>query len=327
MVTIYDVAKHAGVSPATVSRVLSGKTVNAELTERVIKGAAELGYRANRNAQSLRRQHAKIVGLVIPDIENAYFTAIARGVEDALEPLGYSVVLCNSDSDLQKESRYIDVAVSQAMVGVIIAPTNAKTDLAPLVQRGSAVVVIDRDPLRLDTDVVVLADRAAASELTTKLLDLGYSRVACVTGPPDVETSVQRVEGWRDAYRARGLEAPEDLLVYSDFRVTGGHAAMLQLVDMPQPPDAVFSANNLMGSGMIEVLQARPTEIGLAVFGPLPAGSAAPSTCLIADTPGRDLGRRAAERLLARIENANAPMHRDMLKVPIFAATHPSHLA
>lgn len=327
MVTIYDVAKHAGVSPATVSRVLSGKTVNAELTERVVKGASELGYRANRNAQSLRRQQSKIIGLIIPDIENSYFTAIARGVEDALEPAGFSVVLCNSDSDLQKESRYVEVAVAEAMAGVIIAPTNARTDLQQLVHRGSSVVVIDRDPLTFTTDVVLLADRAAARDLTAALLDEGHERIACVTGPADVETSVQRVEGWRDAHRARGMEPPEELLIFSDFRVDGGHHAMQQLLEHPSRPDAVFSANNLMASGMIEVLQARGTELGLAIFGPLPAGSASPRDCVIAHTPGRDLGRRAAERLLARIQNPGAPMHRDVLDVPIRRATHPSRLA
>ena len=327
MATIYDVAAQAGVSPATVSRVLSGKTVNAELTKKVREAAGVLGYRANRTAQSLRRQHSKLIGLIIPDIENSYFTAIARGVEDALEPAGYSVVLCNSDSDLQKESRYVDVAVSEAMAGIIIAPANAKTDLSPLLSRGRAVVVIDRDPLTVETDVVVLADRASASELTTALFELGHSRIACVTGPVDVETSVQRVEGWRDAHRMRGIEPADDLLVYSDFKVAGGQTTMQRLLDSPNPPDAVFSANNLMGAGMIETLEERGQQVGLAVFGPLPAGSAVPRSCVIADTPGREMGRRAAERLLARIADPETLMHRDVLEAPMLPDTRPRPLA
>ena len=319
MITISDVAAEAGVSPATVSRVLNGKLVGADLAPKVHDAVAKLGYRPNRRAQSLRRAHSNLVGLVIPDIENSFFTAIARGVEDALEPKGYAVVLCNSDSDLQKESRYLDVAVSETMAGVIIAPANAHTDLTPLLNRGSAVVVIDRDPLTFDTDVVVLADRAAASELTTALLDAGHTRIACVTGPADVETSVQRVEGWRDAHRMRGIDPAEDLLVYSDFRVSGGHDAMTRLLDKPQPPDAVFSANNLMGAGMIEALEERRATLGLAIFGPLPAGAAKRPEWVIADTPGRELGRRAAERLLARLTDPATPKHRDVLDAPLLA--------
>ncbi|SJM46943.1 LacI family DNA-binding transcriptional regulator [Agrococcus casei] len=327
MATIYDVATQAGVSPATVSRVLSGKTVNAVLTKKVRAAAKALGYRANRTAQSLRRQHSKLIGLIIPDIENSYFTAIARGVEDALEPAGYSVVLCNSDSDLQKESRYVDVAVSEAMAGIIIAPANAKTDLSPLLDRGRAVVVIDRDPLTVETDVVVLADRASASELTNALFELGHERIACVTGPADVETSVQRVEGWRDAHRMRGIDPAEDLLVFSDFKVAGGQTTMQRLLDLPNPPDAVFSANNLMGAGMIETLEQRRQQVGLAVFGPLPAGAAVPRSCVISGTPGREMGRLAAERLLARIVDASTPMHRDVLEAPILPDTRSRPLA
>ncbi|WP_293699267.1 LacI family DNA-binding transcriptional regulator [uncultured Agrococcus sp.] len=317
MVTIHDVARLASVSPATVSRVLSGKTVNATLTEQVRVAAEQLGYRPNRRAQSLRSKRSKLVGLIIPDIENPFFTAIARGVEDALEPEGYSVVLCNSDSDTAKETRYIGVAVSEAMAGVVIAPASAGTDLEPLLDRNSAVVVIDRDPLTVATDVVVLADRESSSELVGELLSRGYERIACITGPGDVETSIRRSEGWRDAHREQGRPVPEELLIFSDYRFSGGREAMNRLYAASTPPDAIFIANNLMAVGAIEAMREHATERALAVFGALPRGAERPRECLIADAPGRELGRVAARRLLERFADASTPVHRDVLPVPL----------
>lgn len=319
MVTIHDVAKLASVSPATVSRVLSGKTVNAELTEQVRNAAKELGYRPNRRAQSLRSRRSKLVGLIIPDIENPFFTAIARGVEDALEPEDYSVVLCNSDSDTEKEARYIDIAVSEAMAGVVIAPASAGTDLESLLARDSAVVVIDRDPLTVATDVVVLADRESSASMVEKLLARGNKRIACITGPADVETSIRRSEGWRDAHRDRGVAVPEELLVFSDYRFAGGREAMDKLFSASEPPDAVFVANNLMAVGVIEAMHAHEWELALAVFGALPRGAARPQECLIADAPGRELGRVAARRLLERIADPSAPVQRDVLPVDLLS--------
>jgi LacI family transcriptional regulator len=135
MATIYEVAARAGVSPATVSRVMNGTKVSPELAELVRAAASELDFTPNRTARTLRRQNSEVIALIIPDIENPFFTALARGVEDRAQESGYSVVLCNTDEDTGKEARYIDIALSEHMAGVILAPASDHSDLSSLLAR------------------------------------------------------------------------------------------------------------------------------------------------------------------------------------------------
>src|SRR4051812_47529301 len=141
--TISDVAARAGVSTATVSRALNGKsTVDRNLVARVVAAAEELGYLPNGPARNLRRQEAAVVALIISDVENPFFTALARGVEDVAHEVGYSVVLCNSDENTDKESRYIDVAIQERVAGVILSPTGTTTSVDRLAARGTAFVAV-----------------------------------------------------------------------------------------------------------------------------------------------------------------------------------------
>ncbi|HEX2129995.1 MAG TPA: LacI family DNA-binding transcriptional regulator, partial [Actinophytocola sp.] len=145
MATISDVASLAGVSTATVSRALNGKsTVDPELAARVLAAARELGYQPNGPARNLRRQEAAVIALIISDVENPFFTAIARGVEDVAHTVGYSVVLCNADENTDKERRYVDVAIQERVAGVIMSPTSTATNVDLLINRGTPLVAVDR---------------------------------------------------------------------------------------------------------------------------------------------------------------------------------------
>lgn len=304
MATIYDVARLAGVSPATVSRVFNGTTVTPE-NERVVRdAAARLDFVPNRTARTLRRRSSDIIALVIPDIENPYFTALARGVEDEARGAGYSVVLCNTDDDIGRESDYLDVAVSEHMAGVIIAAASGQSDLSPLLSRQKAVVAVDRVPHGAAIDAVTV-DNAVGAELATRLLvERGYGRIACIAGPHDVETSVARISGWRDALSHAGLPVDDDLVEHADYRVEGGSAAMARLLDRRVRPDAVFVANNLMSVGALRALRdagIHPPEIGVASFGALPFSTSAPTGVSMVSLPARELGASAARMLLARI--------------------------
>lgn len=304
MATIYDVARLAGVSPATVSRVFNGTTVTPE-NERVVREAAlHLDFVPNRTARTLRRRSSDIIALVIPDIENPYFTALARGVEDEARAAGYSVVLCNTDDDVARESDYLEVAVSEHMAGVIIAAASDQSDLSAVLRRNTAVVAVDRVPHGATIDAVTV-DNAVGAELATRLLvERGYERIACIAGPRDVETSVARVSGWRTALSRADLPIDEGLVEHADFRVDGGSAAMSRLLDRRERPDAVFVANNLMSVGALRALRdagIHPPEIGIASFGALPFSTSAPTGVSMVSLPARELGASAARILLARI--------------------------
>jgi LacI family transcriptional regulator len=303
--TIYDVAALAGVSPATVSRVLNGGSVSPERASKVRLAAAELGFRPNRTARTLRKGGSDVLALVIPDIANPFFTALARGVEDRAQEAGYSVVLCNTDELAEKESRYLGIAVDQRVAGVVLAPASPEPDVATLTDRGIPVVAVDRPVAGLAVDVVTLDDRAASARATHMLYDRGYGLVACVTGFCDATTAQLRAEGWREVFTERSPGADPDLyLRHTDYRPRGGRRAAEELLALPNPPDAVFSANNLLGAGVLAHLATvgrRPPEVGLAVLGELPYPDWEVRAVAVQPWPGRLLGLRAADVLLERI--------------------------
>lgn len=320
VVTIQDVARAAGVSPATVSRVFNGGNVTPARAQSVQEAAAALGFAPNRVARSLRKQRSSVIALIIPDIENPFFTSLARGVEDAAQRTSLSVVLCNSDEDTEKERRYLEVALGEQMAGVIVAAASRdETDLAPLAARGVPVVAVDRRPRDAEVDAVRVDDHHGGEVATRHLLQAGYRRIACVTGPEGASTSEERLAGYRAALTAaRGAGAVDDSYVrHADFRVEGGRAAMRELLSLPEPPDAVFVANNLMTIGVLDALRdagRTPPGVGVLSFGDVPWASLVRPSLSAVELPSYELGRAAAELLLQRMDGSASPLQTVVLR-------------
>jgi LacI family transcriptional regulator len=303
--TIYDVAALAGVSPATVSRVLNGTAVSPERAQKVRDAAHALGFRPNRMARTLRKGGSDVIALVIPDVENTFFTALARGVEDRAMAAGYSVVLCNTDELAEKEARYLEIAVDEQVAGVVLAPASPEPDLSALTARRVPVVAVDRPVINHPVDVLTLDDQGAARRATRALQERGYELVACVTGFSDTATAQLRAQGWREALAERcpGVDT-EEYLRHTDYRPGGGRRAAEELLALARPPDAIFAANNLLGVGVLRHLVEsghRPPDVGLAVLGDLPYPEWEAQDVLVEPWPGRLLGIRAADVLLDRI--------------------------
>lgn len=323
MATIYDVARLARVSPATVSRVFNGVGVSPEKTRAVRDAAEELRYTPSRAARTLRKQSAEVIALIIPDIENPYFTELARGVEDVAQRAGYSVVLCNSDAETEKEATYLEIALSANMAGIIVAPASADTDLAPTLAT-RPVVAVDRGTHdRIDR--VVMANLQAGRAATEALLTAGYRRIACLTGPREIETAHERALGWRSAMKGHLPEGELDsLLRYSTFHVDGGRHGMTDLLALPEPPDAIVAGNNLLGVGALQVLTERgltPPALGVSVVGSLPFTTLSPQAVTIVRLPAREMGVQAAEMLLERIAGDDEPARTVVLPGAVQAAT------
>jgi LacI family transcriptional regulator len=309
--TIYDVAALAGVSPATVSRVLNGTAVSPEKAQKVRDAAQALDFRPNRTARMLRTGGSEIIALVIPDVENLFFTALARGVEDRAVAAGYSVVLCNTDEQPEKEARYLDIAVAEQMAGVVLASASATPDLGALTARGTAVVAVDRPLPGLGVDVVTLDDATAAAGATRALYERGHRLVACVTGFADSRTAALRARGWREVVGERSPGVDPDLyLRHTDYRSAGGRCAAADLLALPEPPDAIFAANNMLGVGVLAHLATAglsPASVGVAVLGDLPWPGWEARDVAVQPWPGRLLGVTAAEVLLGRIRGDATP--------------------
>lgn len=317
MATIYEVAKLAEVSPATVSRVFNGMGVSTEKATAVREAARELKFTPNRTARTLRRQASEVIALVIPDIENPYFTEMARGVEDVASQAGYSVVLANTDAQIDKEATYLEIAVSENMAGVILAAASDHTNLDRILATGRPVVAVDRGT-GYDIDGVVMANRTAGQAATENLVQAGYRRIACVTGPKQIETAYERAQGWH-AVMARHFPEidSEELLRYSTFRVDGGRDAVEELLSLPEPPDAIVAANNLLGVGAIQVLTEHgltPPKVGVAVVGSLPFTTLSPTAVTVVRLPARHMGVTAAKMLLERINGDDQPARTVVLR-------------
>ncbi len=310
MATISDVAARAGVSTATVSRALNGKsTVDRDLVARVRKAAEDLGYQPNGPARNLRRQEAAVVALIISDVENPFFTAIARGVEDVAHEVGYSVVLCNSDENAEKENRYIDIAIQERVAGVILSPSGTATSVAKLAGRGTAYVAVDRPLPGQDSDVVLVDTRLAARQATTHLIAQGYERVGCITGPAGVRTADDRLAGYRDALKAAKHRSSPRLVRRTEYKAAGAHRAALDLMSQPEPPDALLIANSAMAVGVLQALQERGIrpgrEVGLVAFDDAPWAELVDPPLSVVAQPAYEIGTVAARLLLARIADSS----------------------
>lgn len=318
--TIQDVARTAEVSPATVSRVFNGGRVSAELAERVRRAAEQLDFAPNRVAASLRTRRGSVIGLLIPDIENPFFTAMARGVEDAAQRTGLSVVLCNTDEDVAKERRYLEVALAERMAGVIVAAASGeRTDLSGLRARGMPVVAVDRRPHGGEVDVVLVDNEVGSREATEHLLGRGYRRIACVTGPRGASTSEERLAGYRAATRELPYPA-EEFTRYADFRAEGGYRAMADLLACPRRPDAVFAANNLMAVGALRALAEAglsAPEFGVLSFGDVPWASLVTPSLTTVHLPSYDLGLTAAALLQDRVSGTSRPLRTVVLRTEL----------
>ncbi|MCB1298857.1 MAG: LacI family DNA-binding transcriptional regulator [Microthrixaceae bacterium] len=321
MATIYEVAKLAGVSPATVSRVFNGMGVSEQKTLAVREAARELRFTPNRTARSLRRQASEVIAMMIPDIENPFFTAMTRAVEDLARADGYSVMLCNTDEDPEREQEYLRAAVSDPVAGIIMVPSSKTARLDLPLERRVPVVCVHRRAPNGAVDSVVADNRAGSAAATRLLFEAGYSRIGCISGPELVETADERAAGWATAVRAAtGADPAPELSVRTTYTVSGGEQATRALLALPEPPDAIFAANNKLASGAIRVLAGAgmmPPRIGIVSFGGLPLVLLVPAGIHVTHLPSRELGLRAATMLLERIQGLDVPAREEVLPVVI----------
>ena len=222
---ISDVAQAAGVSPATVSRVLNGTgTVTPARADAVRQAASELGLHPSGPARALRQQRTRVWAAIIADIENPFFTAMVRGIEDVARAEGHRLVLCNSDEDIDKEAAYLDIVLAEQMAGVVIAVASAKESrLDALLDRGVPVVAVDRRPSRHEEEIdsVVVDNVLGARQATEHLVESGAERIACVTGPARATTATERLTGYQQALRGPRARRRRPTLV-APRRLQGG---------------------------------------------------------------------------------------------------------
>jgi DNA-binding LacI/PurR family transcriptional regulator len=320
--TVTEVAARARVSTATVSRALSGDArVSDQLRARVLEAAAALNYRPNRAARSLRVRRSLTVGVVIPDIQNTFFTSIVRGIEHVLEHDGFTFLLGNSDGRPERERLYLDTLRAEGAAGFIVVPTQDHGAYEEVQAAGLPVVTLDRAAPRLKCDHVAVNNHEGALSAVHHLLALGHRRIAFVGGPPQVSVARERLAGYEQALREAGVPFDRTLVRAGDFQQAGGRAATEALLELEPRPDALFVANNLMTLGALEALHERglriPGDVALLGFDDMPwATSLQPPLSAVAQ-PTFELGVCAAQLLLARLRDPDRPFRRVALEAQL----------
>jgi DNA-binding LacI/PurR family transcriptional regulator len=258
MTTIRDVAERAGVSTTTVSHVVNGtRHVDPATAERVQAAIDELGYRPNALARSMRRGRTHTAGIVIPDIANPFFGDLARSLEDHMFERGYSAIICNSDGDAAKETRYLDVLLSKKVDGLLLIAASQSHDwLAWLSQKGPPTIVVDRELDEPSLSQVMVANRHGGYIAGRHLLELGHRDFCVIAGPGGLGTSARRLEGFRSALAEAGVDLPDERVFRGDFRAASGRAAMDGWIGQGRTPTAVFAENDLMAVGALSAAHA-----------------------------------------------------------------------
>ena len=308
MVKIKDVADAAGVSTATVSRVLANKPhVREEVRKRVMAVVKELKYQPNRVAQSLRSNTSKIIALIIADIENPFFQRVSRAVDDVAQELGYTVMLCNTDEDPVKEKRCLDLLRVENVAGIILSPTiKGLANFNETYSFDIPMVMIDRHVSNFDVDNVLIDNVSSAQTIVSHLIEHGYKRIAGVFGAEST-TGRERREGFLKALHDHDIKPINDLIKYSNPREDDGFKTVMSLLGRKDRPDAIFTSNSLLASGTIRAIRKSklsiPRDIAVASFDDTSWAKLIEPALTVIEQPTYEIGRTATEMLIKRIND------------------------
>jgi LacI family transcriptional regulator len=336
MPTMRDVAHRANVSIATVSHVINKtRPVSSELRERVYAAMEALGYERNVVARALRSKQSLTIGVIVPDSTNPFFAEVMRGIEDVSLAREYSVILCDTRGDLATEELHTRNLVAKQVDGIIyIAAGKGYTHIEKLIARSLPVVLVERDPLEMAADAVLISNFDGGYAATSYLTGLGHRRVACITGPSRLTLRGDRLEGYRRAMEDAGLRVQEQMVQGGDFSCGSGYRAAKTLLALPQRPTAIFAFNDLMALGVLRAAHEAglqvPDQLSVIGFDDIYLASFAMPALTTIRLPKHEMGRQAADMLLRRIDDGLHPSQRQQLPIELIVrrstAASPSDL-
>ena len=318
--TMRDVARLAGVSAATVSRVVNDERyIRPETRARVEQAIAELGFQRNEIARTLRPgQTADTIGLVIEDPANPFWSAITRGAEETARRYRHMLVVGSTGLSFDQERDLLRDLVRRRVDGLLVVPTpQAHQDLHAELARWVPMVFIDRVPRGVPADSVVLDNRGGARDAVAHLLSRGYRRIAYVGGDPAVGTGASRLAGYKLALKSAGLAYDPKLVSMGNHTVEAAWAATTELLSGAAEADAVFADNNRMCLGVLHAVDRHGTDIGVAGFDDLELADLLPMPVALVTYDAVAMGRHAAELLFGRIGGGTGPFKR---------AVHPTRI-
>jgi LacI family transcriptional regulator len=301
--TIYDVARLAGVSTATVSRALNGTGQIAPATRAAIDAAvAQLGYRPNTVARSLVTKSTQTIALLLPDITNPFYAALVSGIQERALESDHTMLLCTTEGDPEREEQYLGLLRAKQVDGVLVDGLVLPPDrIARFVRDGLPIVCLDRDVDSTSVPLVQVDNRLGAKLATAHLLSLGHRRIAHVAGAPELRISEQRIEGYRDAHHDVGIQPDPGLLAVGSFTEEGGYDAAGSLLERGDF-SAVFAANDLSALGVLSAITesgyAVPVDISVVGFDDLRLSRFTNPPLTTIHQPAREIAERATQLVL-----------------------------
>lgn len=249
--TVKDVAKEAGVSTATVSRVLNNSGyVSEQVRGQVLAVVKKLNYQPNSIARSLKQEKTRSIGMIVPDMTNSYFMTIARQLQRKCMEIDYHLLIIDSEEDPRKELNAMQVLMEKRVEAIVLAGTGSNQEaIRAMISNGIYILLIDRRIDGITADVVAENNRVAAQEATRLLLLHGHRNIGIIKGPQTIHTAVERYEGVEEAMAQAGLQVQPDYVYEGDYSRESGVKAAHYLLNLPEPPTAIFSSNNEMSYG------------------------------------------------------------------------------
>jgi len=303
-----DVARLAGVSTSTVSHVINkDRFVSEAIRLRVEDAIRTLNYAPSALARSLKLNQTRTIGMLITASSNPFFSELVRGVERSCFERGYSLVLCNTDGDEQRMNRNLETLLQKRVDGLLLLCTETHQPSPAIMKRYPAIptVMMDWSPFDGDSDVIQDNSLLGGDIATRYLIDKGYTRIACVTGPLDKTPARLRLEGYRAAMRRAGVRGAEGYEVIGDFEFAGGLRAMQSLLALPEPPQAVFMGNDAMAVGAYQALYQAglriPQDVALVGYDDIELASYMTPPLTTIHQPKDELGELAIDVLIHRM--------------------------
>ncbi|MDA8194867.1 MAG: LacI family DNA-binding transcriptional regulator [Thermaerobacter sp.] len=311
MPTIKDVAKMAGVSPATVSAVLRGnKRVSDISREKVDAAIAATGYRPNVVARSLRTRQTRTLGLIVPDISNPFYPEIARGIEQTARRHGFDVLFATGGEDFVHTQHLLWHFTDRQVDGIILTSIGLDYPLS-VAEWGVPIILVNRKCRGCTTDFIGIDNRAAARDVIHYLISEGHQDIAFVGGPGNSSASLGRLQGYREAMLEAGLDLFDDWLLSGQLRYEDGVRAAHRLVSSRRRPTAIFSADDMMALGILDGLEQRhvevPREMSVVGFDGIWTSSLHGVQLTTVSQPLYEMGARSTEQLLKRLDGDPSP--------------------
>jgi LacI family transcriptional regulator/LacI family repressor for deo operon, udp, cdd, tsx, nupC, and nupG len=325
MSSLKNVADMAGVSVATVSRVLNSEEVVKEDTkQKVLAAIKKLNYTPNRVAQRLRstKTNSRIIGLLIPDIQNPFYVDVIRGIEEYAYAHNSVVIIGNFSQDEKKEKLYIDILKSESVDGFIVAPSNEKNVyIKALMTDGFPIVCIDRGMKDVDVDLVKVDNQQGVFNAVQHLINLGHTRIGHVTGKPFLPTTHERMAGYEEAMKKYELEIDPEIIVSSNSDYESGAEQTARLLELEDPPTAIFTANNLITLGALDTINRRglriPEDVAIVGFDDVYWANSLNPPLTAVRQPGFEIGKRSCELLIQRINKPDRAVASIILKTEL----------